>query len=601
MPAAHDGNVVPVEKAPGAVRIVCIGESSMAGFPYEVHLRPSAMLQADLRARYPGRQIEVVNLGIAAISSYPMTEFVSEAMKIEPDLFLIYAGHNEFYGALGVASTEAVGAGRGPLVRAYLALRHVRTFNLLRAGLMNLRRGVAPDAAGRTLMSQMAQSQAIPLDSPLYRAGVELWRDNLTRMIHTAKSHGVPVIVGTIVANERDQPPLLSIESPDHAVPIYEADRIDPTGVAALLSGDGPATLSFFRSAVQARPGSALAHFRLGRALDLVGDTAAATAYHQARALDGLRFRATDSQVTRAVCRTENGPLVEVEAAFRRESPGGVVGDSLMLEHVHPTYSGYQLLARTFADGIVQMGLLGPPTGSPIPPSARDSTFGATTFDLLLAREKIAELHRDWPFAAGQSPPQPEPTDEPARTVYRYARRQLSLYEAKRGLAEWYTEHGRFAEADREYRSLEVIVPDAVGPKLGRVDVLIAAERGADAERMLDSLARTDNGSLVLVRRGLLRINRAAALRGSGAADSATAVYNRAAADLQRAVELNGPGAQALGRTAQAEASYNLAGALASVGRTAEAVAAAERARALDATLAPKIDALLGQLGAVPR
>ena len=49
-----------------------------------------------------------------------------EIIAIEPDAVLIYAGHNEYYGALGTASTESLG-GSTILVRLYLGLRQYRT------------------------------------------------------------------------------------------------------------------------------------------------------------------------------------------------------------------------------------------------------------------------------------------------------------------------------------------------------------------------------------------------------------------------------------------------------------------------------------------
>ena len=44
-----------------------------------------------------------------------------EVIEHNPDLLLIYAGHNEYYGALGVGSTESIGNARW-LVKTYLNL-----------------------------------------------------------------------------------------------------------------------------------------------------------------------------------------------------------------------------------------------------------------------------------------------------------------------------------------------------------------------------------------------------------------------------------------------------------------------------------------------
>jgi len=47
----------------------------------------------------------VVNVGISAISSYMVLNFVNELVQYQPDLFVLYMGHNEFYGAFGIGST----------------------------------------------------------------------------------------------------------------------------------------------------------------------------------------------------------------------------------------------------------------------------------------------------------------------------------------------------------------------------------------------------------------------------------------------------------------------------------------------------------------
>jgi hypothetical protein len=202
------------EKAPGAFRVVFQGESSAAGFPYGHGGAPSRLLEQQLQAAFPGREVEAVNAAFTAINSYAMLDQADDVLAARPDAVLIYAGHNEYYGALGAASTRALG-GRRPLVRAYLALQRLRTAQLLGGA---LGKALGTDAAARadgadaprSVMQLMAGDQQVPLGSALYRRGLEQFRANLAALLARYRAAGVPVFVGTVASNERDQPPFVS-------------------------------------------------------------------------------------------------------------------------------------------------------------------------------------------------------------------------------------------------------------------------------------------------------------------------------------------------------------------------------------------------------
>ncbi len=55
------------------------------------------------------KKIEIINTAMTAVNTYTILDFMDEVIAQKPDAILIYAGHNEFYGALGVASMESLG------------------------------------------------------------------------------------------------------------------------------------------------------------------------------------------------------------------------------------------------------------------------------------------------------------------------------------------------------------------------------------------------------------------------------------------------------------------------------------------------------------
>ena len=107
-------------------RIVFQGGSSAAGWPYYFSADMADVAESHLRAMHPAFRFEVMNTSMAAVNSYTLLDLSEEVMALQPDAVLIYAGHNEFYGALGVGSSQAFGSGPA-LINLYLGLRSFRT------------------------------------------------------------------------------------------------------------------------------------------------------------------------------------------------------------------------------------------------------------------------------------------------------------------------------------------------------------------------------------------------------------------------------------------------------------------------------------------
>ena len=111
-----------------------------------------------------------------------MVDLADEIIAQQPDAVLIYSGHNEWYGALGVGSTETL-ASRPRLVRLTLALQRWRTFMAIRQGIVWIRRKHGdPRAAIETasLMETLAREREIVLGGPSYEQGVRQFAGNST-------------------------------------------------------------------------------------------------------------------------------------------------------------------------------------------------------------------------------------------------------------------------------------------------------------------------------------------------------------------------------------------------------------------------------------
>jgi lysophospholipase L1-like esterase len=436
------------------LRVFVLGESSTAGFPYPRNGTFSRVLGDMLRDVLPDDSVEVINLGIAATNTYALADIAHEVMAQSPDAVLIYAGHNEYYGALGAASTENI-VGSSPAVkRAYLWMLRSRLVLALR-GVLQRAPASGSERQATTLMETLAGNRDIPLDSELFRRGVQQFESNLMRIVRVFRDEGVPVFIGSLASNLRDQPPLASggNRGPARAEGAYLAAR------RAL--GAGEAAL-------------------------------APILYTRARDLDVVRFRAPTefNLVVDRVAKRTGARYVPVAEAAAREAPGGVPGDEFFLEHVHPNRRGYATIARVFFENMRDAGLAerAAQLDRLRSPEAYLAGMELTAFDERIVRHTVRTLTTRWPFVS------------PARrSDYRRTYQPTDLFDslafavsggatwevAKLRLASEYERLGQHELAAAEYRGLVRDAPFFEEPLrlLGRA--LLASGKEDEAEPIL--------------------------------------------------------------------------------------------------------------------
>lgn len=429
-----------IVKPPGMKRIFCLGESTMAGFPYDFNATAPSLLRDLLRDQLPGVPIEIINVGLSAVGSTIVRDFLGEILDYEPDLLIFYVGHNEFYGAYGVGST--VSGGGSWLTRLGLLALKSKTYLFVRDIYGAIGRSLVsePSKGNVTLMAQVVGDRQIPYGSDLYRNAREIYRDNIRAIIRASRSRGIPVLFSTLVYNLRDQAPFLSLSDPA-ARP--EWSRFVTDGDSLFLARQfGPALLAYHR-AVQVDSLNAAVWFAVGKAeFALQESLASMQAFTRACDLDALRFRiSSDFQLDLiAVCRNEGAPVARVDSAFNSVSPGGITGHELILEHLHPNIHGYLLMAKTWCDAIKENRLLGdtlPWNQAPVITDDEQLRRSAVTeFDSLVGAIKVQILTHAWPFSALSAPYHYVPTSSIDSIVYDYVRGARFWSDARYAIAE---------------------------------------------------------------------------------------------------------------------------------------------------------------------
>lgn len=430
VPAPPDEAFLKV-KPPHGYRIFVLGDSTAAGWPYPNNVMFSRLLRQRLADTFPDREIEVVNTAIAAVSSYTLLDFLDEILAQQPDALLIYAGHNEFYGALGAASGGSGGAPR-PLVRLYLALARLKTVALLRELILNAQKSISGGAPGDvTLMARMIGDASIPLGGPVYRQGKEQFAANLGDLLGRARAAHVPVLVSELVSNVRDHPPFVSAPAADQP----------PAGEI----------------------------FQQARGLEAAGRFGEARqAYRRAKDLDAMRFRASEefNDIIRRVAAEHSVPVVPMLAVFEQAAPNGLVGASLMLEHLHPNVEGHLLMGQAFFDAMRRHGFIEPTWNEARikPLDYYRQTWGVSDLDRAVAMYGVLNLTDHWPFqptmtgsGAVKNYRPRDRSEELAREVFFSGGR--SLRRARLSMAAHYVSLGQHDKAVTEYRALVAADP----------------------------------------------------------------------------------------------------------------------------------------------
>ncbi len=329
-------------KAANTVRIVLVGGSAIKGFPQTRRFAASSFLIEMLSDCWPDRAVEVINLGTTAVASFPVREFLKQALDYEPDVVVVYSGHNEFYGAYGVASINRAGTSPGMLEFQY----RMRGFAIVQG--LNLLVQHVRGVKSKPLMEVMVGQDYVEPENWKRKAAANLLYHHVGSMIRMCRERDVPVLVCSLPSNERDLAPI--------GTDTAQSD-VDAIVAAAMRSYDKEPekVIGELTKLLERRPYHARAHFYLGKAYFAIENYEKGRHHFlRARDVDPMPWRATtESQhgIRRAVDE-HGGQLCDVEDVFRKHSPHGAIGWELMDDHVHLSLQGQALLARTIVEAL---------------------------------------------------------------------------------------------------------------------------------------------------------------------------------------------------------------------------------------------------------
>ncbi|MEM7385445.1 MAG: SGNH/GDSL hydrolase family protein [Verrucomicrobiota bacterium] len=406
-------------KPENGFRIFCLGGSTTAGRPFTIETAFSSWLRLLLEAADPERTWEVINCGGVSYASYRILPILEEILAYEPDLIVVYTGHNEFLEDRSYQNLKNLPPG---LLQSYSKLSSLRTVSFLRR--LYLRSTTPPEsvAASRSILPQ-------EVDALLeHRGGLEhyfrdpQWHANVTRhfsynlgeMIRLTRKANVPLILANPSSNLRHTPPFKSVHRED--LTDEERKRFAEAWSEGrqLTNFDPENAKKKLEEALAIDDRFALLHYEMAQLLDETGQSDEALAsYLRAKEEDICPLRAPTAIQDAVVkaARTHDLPLIDTKAEFARVSKDGIAGSDWFLDHVHPSVKGHGFIADLLAQKMAELGYVEPPEDWKKRSNALFAAHYKTlTPDYFTAGELRLQNLRNW--AAGRSAAEPpvEPT-----------------------------------------------------------------------------------------------------------------------------------------------------------------------------------------------
>jgi lysophospholipase L1-like esterase len=221
-------------KAPGVIRILCLGESTTFGERVEQDQTYAAVLEKRLNARGDGHRYEVLNAGAPGYTIVQSAEYLSRCgLDFDPDVILVYHGFNDFLPTNFLA--QRIGSGAVQLSDLSMLERRHRLDQRVSAWLV-----------GHSLILQWVHHLLEPTAAPQGPVAETLPQKNqeavrvpalerrtmLVRMQELARSHGATLIILVPCYGDfTDHRDLLLGFAREHGVPAIDMeDAIERAG-----------------------------------------------------------------------------------------------------------------------------------------------------------------------------------------------------------------------------------------------------------------------------------------------------------------------------------------------------------------------------------
>ena len=356
-----------IDKPEDEFRIFCVGGSTVQGRPFAIETAFSKWVELNLNVTDPSKKWRVINCGGVSYASYRLVPIVDEILNYEPNLIVLYTGHNEF---LEDRTYESVKQTPTWIARTHDRLSSSKTYALLRRYLTTQSKSIASDSVENTLSAEVKARldfsnglAQYTRDDKWKQNVVEHFQLNLRRMTTSIQAANVPLIICNPTCDLRDSPPFKSENSVDLT---QEQLTQFKTLTSEMKPGESSSTkrtiddeIEILTSMLEIDPRHAMTHFQIATLYDAKENHELARKHFiQAKEQDICPLRATEPIYGVIAQVSQSLNTIDVRGAFEKRAPHGVAGRESLIDHVHPTIHGHQLIAEMLVEKMAEMKLV---------------------------------------------------------------------------------------------------------------------------------------------------------------------------------------------------------------------------------------------------
>ena len=370
-PASGYNTPVSLIKPANTLRIVALGTSSTEGWltaetVYKKYGRTSPtnrissystafeFILNDM-ASVGSKQVEVINLGIAAYNVSDVIRMVKDAQRLDPDFMLIQIGGNETWTAERSKWASYISEDL-PYLQTELAYE---VFTEVRGGWSTLSRG---GDAFNPMALFSTKAEPVVAEPPGRAVGLEqrlaTYRTELDRLGTYLRGQDVPFLLQVPATNLADYQPFGSMAKPDtDPEQIAELNRL----LIAALEDRTPGAKAKYEEIIALDDGIAEANYQLGRILlNENRPEEARKLFWKAvdRDLVLKRLPGTFKEVSLEFLTRNDFLFVDELSVLEVGTDTGVLGYNRLDDDVHPDIEGQFILATEFARIVLEQGFL---------------------------------------------------------------------------------------------------------------------------------------------------------------------------------------------------------------------------------------------------
>lgn len=332
-------------------RIFLLGGSTTRGFPFTKRtISYSGFLQNILKDVLPNNNIEIINAGYDAISSFAVLDIFKHIVNQKPDLIIVYTGHNEFIGHFGTNSTINLGKNRF-LIQSIIFLQNSKLFLLTKLAVLKIRSFFREkNSEPVNLFRAMLKKSKVSWSAHDHEITETNYKLNLTEMATLARSKNVQLIFSSLASNLSDFEPLKSSTSSKDSKKKIEA--LLNQAKIFLNENKLKEAIEISKKAIELDFNYAKSHYQIGKIYIASSEySKAQTHFELARDLDKLHLRSCSkmNSIVQQVGKEQKVPVINMEKSLKKYSGNGILGENFFLEHVHPNINGHLLMGETIA------------------------------------------------------------------------------------------------------------------------------------------------------------------------------------------------------------------------------------------------------------